>query len=228
MKTNKRLLSIALKRLLGIALAISAVIGMTVFSAQAAPGRSDIKTILNNLKLEPVSTGNSKYDAKLQSITGTGSTYDRVLRGYTWLAKTMVYDKLSPVDTTGDYWLDIAYGPLFAQRGSCSSSSAAMYYMLRYIGLPNVLRVEGTIINRNGLPQYHMWIVVILNGASYIVDAEVEGKVYKRQGGDMRYLYFFANPWSLRSSPTYLPTRMLFEKGSKLRHLSMVMFDLHR
>jgi len=228
MKTNKRPRSIVLKRLFCIALAIIAVIGMTVISAQAAPAKSDIKTVLNNLKLEPKSTGNSKYDAKLQSIVGTGSTYDRVLRGYTWLAKTMVYEKLSPVDTTGDYWLDIAYGPLFTQRGSCSSSSAAMYYMLRYIGVPNVLRVEGTIINRNGLPQYHMWIVVVLNGVGYVVDAEVEGKVYKRQGGDMRYLYFFAKPLSWGSSPTYIPTRILFEKGSKLRHLSMVVFGLHR
>jgi len=227
MKTNKRPFSIALKRLLGIALAIAAVIGMTVFSAQAAP--ANLQTILNSVKLEPVSTGNSKYDAKLQSIVGTGSTYDRVLRGYTWLAKTMVYDKLSPVDTTGKYWLDIAYGPLFTQRGSCSSSSAAVNLMLRYIGLPNVLRVEGMIVNSNGLPQYHIWNVVTLNGVSYIVDAQVEGRVYSRQGGgNMRYLYFFASPWSLRSSPTYLPARILFENGSKLRHLSMVLFGLHR
>jgi len=215
-------------RLLSVLLAMTAVIGMTMFSAQAAPAKN-LETILNNLKLEPVSTGNSKYDAKLASIVGTGSTYDRVLRGYTWLAKTMVYDKLSPVDTTGNYWLDIAYGPLFTQRGSCSSSSAAVYHMLRYIGLPNVLRVEGLIINRSGLVQYHMWNVVILNGRFYIVDAEVEGKVFNRQGGgNMRYLYFFSSPWAFGTTPIYFPTRILFENGSQLRHLSMRLFGLHR
>jgi len=206
------------KRLLSAALALAAAIGMMMAGAPAAYAKASLESTLNSVKLTPISTGNSKYDAKLQAITGTGSTYERVRRGYTWLAENLIYQKNSPMDNTGNYWLDMAYGPLFANRGSCKNFSAATYYMLRYIGLPGVQRIAGYIINSTGKIQYHNWNVVILNGTSYIVDAEIEGKMYARKGrtGGLPYSLFFRNAMSIRYSPRYVPMGVTIEKSAQL------------
>ena len=203
------------KRLLSAALALAAVIGMMMFGAPTTQAKASIEDILNGVKLTPVSTGNSKYDAKLKAITGTGSTYERVRRGYTWLAENMIYQKNSPMDNTGNYWLDMAYGPLFHNRGSCKSYSAATYYMLRYIGLPGVQRLAGFVLNRNGTIRYHKWNVVTLGGSIYLVDAQIEGSEYNRSGS-MSYKYFFKTISTYRPTPIYFPLMVTFEAGGRL------------
>jgi len=211
------------KRLLSAALALATVLGMMMLGAPAAHAKASVKDTLNSVKLTPVSTGNSKYDAKLASITGAGSTYDRVLRGYTWLAQNMTYDKTPPTDNTGNYWLDMAYGPLFTGRGSCKNYSAATYYMLRYIGLPGVQRLTGFVINRNGTIQYHKWNVVTLGGSIYKVDAQIEGSEYNRSGS-MSYKYFFKTLGTYRPTPIYIPIGMTFEAGGRLLEQALDVF----
>jgi hypothetical protein len=203
------------KRLLSAALTMAAVIGMMMFGAPTAHAKASIQDTLNSVKLKPVSTGNSKYDAKLQAIVGTGSTYDRVRRGYTWLAENLIHDENAPKDNTGNYWLDMAYGPLFLNRGSCKNYSAATYYMLRYIGLPGVQRVAGYVINRNGRTQYHKWIFVTLGASIYLVDAQIEGSNYNRSG-NLPYTYFFKTLSTYRTTPVYLPLMLTFEAGGQL------------
>jgi len=204
------------KRLLSTALAGAAVLGMMMLGAPTAHARPSIQDTLNSVKLTPISTGNSKYDAKLEAIVGTGSTYDRVLRGYTWLAENMTYDNYAPKDNTGNYWLDMAYGPLFTGRGSCKNYSAATYYMLRYIGLPGVQRLSGYVLNRNGRIQYHKRNVVTLGGSIYLVDAQIEGSAYNRSGR-MSYTYFFKTFGTyFGTTPIYLPLWPTFEAGGRL------------
>ena len=203
------------KRLLSAALALAAVIGMMMLGAPAAHARASIKDILNSVKLTPVSTGNSKYDERLEAIVGTGSTYDRVLRGYTWLAQNMTYDKFASMDNTGNYWLDMAYGPLFTGRGSCKNYSAATYYMLRYIGLPNVQRLSGYVLNRNGTLLYHKWNVVTLGGVCYLVDAQIEGSEYRRSGS-ISYKFFFKTLFTYRPTPFYFPIGVTSEAGGRM------------
>ena len=196
------------KRLLSAALTVAAVLGMMILGAPAAHARASIQDTLNRAKLTPISTGNSKYDAKLAAIVGAGSTYDRVLRGYTWLAENMTYDDYAPKDNTGNYLLDLAYGPLFTGRGSCKNYSAATYYMLRYIGLPGVQRLSGYVINRNGTIMYHKWNVVTLGVSVYLVDAQIEGSEYNRSG-NVSYKYFFKTPSSyFGTTPVYIPLGM--------------------
>ena len=203
------------KRLLSAVLTVAAVLGMLTLGAPAAYAKASIQDTLNNVKLTPVSTGNSKYDAKLAAITGAGSTYDRVLRGYTWLAQNMTYTKTAPMDNTGNLWLDMAYGPLFAGRGSCKNYSAATYYMLRYIGLPGVQRLTGYVINRSGRIQYHKWNTVTLGGSIYLVDAQIEGSEYKRSG-HVSYKYFFKTFGTyFGTTPIYLPLWPTFESGNR-------------
>lgn len=203
------------KRLLSAALAVAAVLGMMMLGAPAASAKASIQDTLNSIKLTPISTGNSKYDAKLEAIVGAGSTYDRVLRGYTWLAEHMTYDKLAPMDNTGNYWLDMAYGPLFAGRGSCKNYSAATYYMLRYIGLPGVQRMAGYVINRSGRILYHKWNLVALGGSVYLVDAQIEGSEYRRSGS-IAYKYFFKTLGTYKTTPVYIPLRVTLEVGGRL------------
>jgi hypothetical protein len=203
------------RRLLGAALALAAAVGMTALGAPAAHAAASIESALNGAKLTPVSTGNSKYDAKLEAITGAGSTYDRVLRGYTWLAENVAYDDHAPKDNTGNYWLDLAYGPLFANRGSCKNYSAAAYYMLRYIGLPGVRRLAGFVVNRNGTIQYHKWNAVALGGSIYLVDAQIESSEYRRSG-NLSYKFFFKTLFTYRPTPIYLPIGVTLEAGGQL------------
>jgi len=204
------------KRLLSAALAVAAVLGMMMLGAPAAHARTSIQDTLNSVKLTPISTGNSKYDAKLEAIVGAGSTYDRVLRGYTWLAENMTYDNYAPKDNTGNLWLDMAYGPLFTGRGSCKNYSAATYYMLRYIGVPGVQRWTGFVINRNGRIQYHKWNVVMLGGSIYLVDAQIEGTAYNRTGR-VGYTYFFKTFGSyFGTTPIYIPLWPTFEAEGRL------------
>ena len=204
------------KRLLSAALALAAAIGMMMLGAPVASAKASIQDTLNSAKLTPISTGNSKYDAKLEAIVGAGSTYDRVLRGYTWLAQNVSYTKLSPMDNTGNYWLDMAYGPLFTGRGSCKNYSAATYYMLRYIGLPGVQRLSGYVINRSGRIQYHKWNVVALGGSIYLVDAQIEGSEYRRSGS-LPYKYFFKTFGTyFGTTPVYLPLGVNLEAGGQL------------
>jgi len=202
------------KRLLSVVLALAAVIGMMMLGAPAAHAKS-LKDTLNSVNLTPISTGNSKYDAKLEAITGTGSTYDRVLRGYTWLAENVTYEKNASKDNTGNYWLDMAYGPLFTGRGSCKNYSAALYYMLRYIGLPGVQRVVGFVINRSGAIQYHKWNTVTLGGSIYLIDAQIESSEYRRSGG-MSYKFFFKTLFTYRPTPFYIPFGVTLEAGGQL------------
>jgi len=208
------------KRLLSAALALAAVLGMMMLGAPAAHAKASIQDTLNSVKLTPTSTGNSKYDAKLAAITGAGSTYDRVLRGYAWLAQNMTYDSYAPMDNTGNYWLDMAYGPLFAGRGSCKNYSAATYYMLRYIGLPGVQRMAGYVINRSGRIQYHKWNFVTLGGSIYLVDAQIEGSEYNRSGR-MSYTYFFKTLSTYKTTPVYLPLWPTLEAGGRLLEQSL-------
>jgi len=171
--------------------------------------------VLNGVSLSPKSTGNRTYDDKLESIVGSGTTYERVHRGYTWLVNNMNYEDYAPWGTTGDKYMDLAYGPLFHSQGSCKNYSAATYIMLRYIGLPNVEVVDGTIINSDGSKQYHIWNTVTIGGVRYIVDAEVEGKVYKKKGFDkIRYLYFFADPATYSENPQFLEGSRSYDDGS--------------
>jgi len=196
------------KRLLSAALALAAIFGMMMLGAPAAHAKSSLQDTLNSVKLTPVSTGNSKYDAKLAAIVGAGSTYDRVLRGYTWLAKNMKYDNNAPQDNTGNSLLNLAYGPLFTGRGSCKNYSAATYYMLRYIGLPGVQRLTGYVINRNGRILYHKWNVVTLGVSTYLVDAQIEGSEYNRSGS-VTYKYFFKTlSGYFGTTPVYIPLGM--------------------
>lgn len=199
------------KRLLSIALALLTLAGLVV--PASASSDSNLKDVLNRTRLHSVSTGVHKYDEKLASILGEGTTYEKVRRGYRWLAENMTYDKNSPRDDTNDALLNMAYGPLFKKRGSCKSYSAATYYMLRYLGLPGVARVNGTIVNSDGTKQVHCWNVVTLEGIRYIVDAEVEGKVYNRSGGDLRWYYFFANPATYKSTPRFTQKHVLQDSG---------------
>jgi len=204
------------KRLLGAVLAGAAVLGMMILGAPAAQARPSLQDTLDSVRLTPISTGNSKYDAKLEAIVGAGSTYDRVLRGYTWLAENMTYDDYAPKDNTGNYWLDMAYGPLFTDRGSCKNYSAATYYMLRYIGLPGVQRLAGYVINRDGRILYHKWNAVILGGFIYLVDAQIEGTAYNRSG-HMSYTYFFKTFGTyFGTTPIYVPLGITFEAGGRL------------
>ena len=211
------------KRLLSAAMALAAVIGMMIAGAPAAHAAASIEDVLNNAKLTPVSTGSSKYDAKLEAITGTGSTYDRVLRGYTWLAENVTYDKNAAKDNTGNYWIDMAYGPLFTGRGSCKNYSAAVYYMLRYIGLPGVQRLAGFVINRNGTIQYHKWNTVTLGGSVYLVDAQIESSEYRRSGS-MSCKFFFKTLFTYRPTPFYLPIGVTSEAGGQLLEQTLDMF----
>jgi hypothetical protein len=208
------------KRLLSAALAAAVVLGMMMLGAPVAHAKASIQDTLNSVKLTPISTGNSKYDAKLEAIVGAGSTYDRVLRGYTWLAEHMIYDNFAPMDNTGNYWLDMAYGPLFAGRGSCKNYSAATYYMLRYIGLPGVQRMAGYVINRSGRIQYHKWNIVTLGGSIYLVDAQIEGSEYHRSGR-VSYTYFFKTLGTYRPTPIYIPLRVMLEAGGLLMEESL-------
>jgi len=203
------------KRLFSAALTMAAVLGMMMLGAPAAHARASVQDTLNSVKLTPVSTGNSKYDAKLAAIVGAGSTYERVLRGYTWLAENVTHNEYAPKDNTGNYWLDLAYGPLFANRGSCKNYSAAVYYMLRYIGLPGVQRPVGFVINRSGRIQYHKWNVVTLGGIRYLVDAHIESSEYRRSGS-MSYKFFFKTVFTYRPTPVYLPIGVTFEAGGRL------------
>ncbi|MCL2300680.1 MAG: transglutaminase-like domain-containing protein [Firmicutes bacterium] len=208
------------KRLLSAALAGAAALGMMILGAPAAHAKASLQDTLNGVKLTPVSTGNSKYDAKLAAITGAGGTYDRVLRGYTWLAQNVAYDDDAPMDSTGNYWLDMAYGPLFANRGSCKNVSAATYYMLRYIGLPGVQRPVGFVINRSGRIQYHKWNTVALGGSVYLVDAQIEGSEYRRSGG-ISYKFFFKTLFNYGPTPIYLPIGVTSEAGGRLLEQSL-------
>ena len=209
------------KRLLSAVLTLAIVLGTMLLGAPAAQAKASLQATLNSVKLKPISTGNSKYDAKLAAITGTGSTYERVLRGYTWLAQNMTYVKKAPLDNTGNYWLDMAYAPLFTGRGSCKNYSAATYYMLRYIGLPGVQRLAGYVMNRNGKIQYHKWNVVTLGGSIYLVDAQIESSAYARSGR-MSYTYFFKTLGTyFGTTPVYFPLGVTFEAGGWLLEQSM-------
>jgi len=208
------------KRLLSAALAAAAALGMMMLGAPAAHAKASLQDTLNSVELTPISTGNSKYDAKLEAITGTDSTYDRVLRGYTWLAENVTYDDNAAMDNTGNYWLDMAYGPLFTNRGSCKNYSAATYYMLRYIGLPGVQRLVGFVINRNGTIQYHKWNAVTLGGSIYLVDAQIESSEYRRSGS-ISYKYFFKTLFTYKPTPIYLPIGVTLEAGGRLLEQSL-------
>ena len=194
------------RRALSAVLAASIAVGLNLYGTVTPAAKSDKpkKSVINGAQLNPRSTGSDKYDERIAAIAGEGSTYDRVRSCYTWLAANMDYLDDAPRDKTGDKYLNVAHGPLFHGQGSCKNYAAATYLMLRYIGLPDVEMVDGTIINSDGSRQYHIWNVVTLDGVRYIVDAEVDGKVYNRKGDRIRYLYFFANPATYHENPKYL------------------------
>ena len=161
-----------------------------------------IKGVLNRASLIPGRTGYILYDSKIESIVGSGTTYEKVRRCYMWLIDNVTYDDHAPYGNTGDYNLNEAYGPLFAGRGSCKNYAAATFFLLRHIGLSTVGVVDGSIVNKDGRRQYHIWNIVILEGVRYIVDAEVEDKVYSKNGGSATS-YFFANPATYKKYPQY-------------------------
>ena len=208
-RTPKRILAALLAMIAAASLAVQAQAVDNKKIAAAEAQAKKIESVLNRVQLKPVSTGNKSYDAQIASIVGEGTTYQRVKRGYTWLAKNMNYVDNAP-QGSGNRYMQLAYGPLFAKKGSCKNYSAATYLMLRYIGLPEVRVVDGTIVNSNGSRQYHIWNTVTLEGVRYIVDAEVEGKLFNRKGGDyVRYDYFFANPATYTKNPSFFQQNVL-------------------
>ena len=81
-----------------------------------------------------------------------------------------------------------AYILLQSGQGVCDDFAALFGFMLNRLGIPCEVW-GGYYVNRDGSMNGHAWNRAFIDGAWYWFDTDVEGKVYRRGGSVLYYLY---------------------------------------
>lgn len=163
-----------------------------------------LKTLINSAKLSPMKTNFPTLDNMIDGIfadihTSGMSTYDKVKACYKYLVDNFTYGGAFPImedipyaSEYDKYLVEYAYSILSNKVGACDDYSAAFVVMCRRLGL-EAYTMSGTVSKKGGGRTAHTWAYVVLGGAEYIFDPQVQannpeapdfffGKTYSQMG----------------------------------------------
>ena len=146
---------------------------------------------LDKMALNPVMPQNAQLrsilDERMPSIVGGCSTNSQKVQAiYDYLINNFHYSRTVKYDYEKD-----AVVFLTEYKGSCTYYSAAMHYMLLYVGIDNRI-VDGYRYPdpSSSRTSFHRWIEINVNGVSYVFDPQWEDTLSGRSGG-IHYERFF-------------------------------------
>lgn len=128
-------------------------------------------------------SGDTALDAKLAEIVRAQTTdamsRDEKLRAlYDYVSRNFTYIKRDLVAKDAAGWQTAYAASFFADgRGNCFSFAAAFQQLARAVGV----EAETVVGNLGGNRQDHGWVEIVLDGATYVFDPELE-MVYRGRG----------------------------------------------
>ncbi len=178
------------------------VVTTTAAPTSTVTPSSDIESLLNGAKLNPMKTGDSIVGSAADEILAKVSTsgmstyqklkavYDYIISNYTY--GSFGYDKAYTSEVYFRCMLDNiicsqAYSLVKNKMGVCDNYSALFVVLTRRIGLESYL-VSGQVSKKGGGTTGHTWVIIKVGSEYYTFDPQVEQD--NLNNGRITYRYF--------------------------------------